>query len=199
MTILEKLRWLKNEGERLLAPESRSVPAMLFLKKARIEYYPLGVIGVIIPGNYPFHNVASAVATAIFAGNGCVVKVSEWANSSRGFFQEIFRRVLFRRGHNPDLVQVLGGFGQTGAALIGAGVDHVLFIGSPQTGERVLATASKTLTPVTLELGGKDPFIVLEDAAFDHAAEVALRGVFTNCGQNCIAAERLYVHASIYH
>lgn len=198
MTTLEKLRWLKNEGEKLLSPESRPVPAMLFLKSARIEYYPLGVIGVIIPGNYPFHNVASAVATALMAGNGCVVKVSEWANSSRSFFQDIFRKVLYKRGHNPDLVQVVGGYGQTGAALIGAGVDHVLFIGSPQTGERVMATASKTLTPVTLELGGKDPFIVCEDAEFDHAVEVALRGVFTNCGQNCIAAERIYVHRSIY-
>mmetsp|Transcript_11092 Transcript_11092/g.16639 ORF Transcript_11092/g.16639 Transcript_11092/m.16639 type:complete len:581 (-) Transcript_11092:24-1766(-) len=199
LTTLEKMRWTLNDGARYLSAQARPVPLLLrFLKKARVEYYPLGVIGIIIPGNYPFHNVASAVTTAIFSGNGAVVKVSEFANSSREYFQSVFRRVLHRRGHDPNLVAVIGGYGLTGASLIKAPCDHILFIGSPQTGQKVMASAVPSLTPVTLELGGKDPLVVFDDAEFDHAIDVALRAVFTNCGQNCIAAERIYVHANIY-
>ena len=90
-------------------------------------------------------------------------------------------------------------YGDTGAALCKCpDVNKILFIGSPATGKRVMEAASVNLTPVVLELGGKDPFIVFADAEFDHAVEVALRGVFINQGQNCLAAERIYVERSIY-
>jgi acyl-CoA reductase-like NAD-dependent aldehyde dehydrogenase len=198
LTTCEKLRWIINEGEHALAPEYRTPPAMLFLKKARVEYHPIGVIGVIIPWNYPFHNVASAVASAIFAGNAAVVKVSEYANGSRAYFEEIFQNVLRKRGHSPHLVQLIPGFGlPTGQTLVEE-CDKLLFIGSPITGRHIVTASCKNLTPITLELGGKDPFIVFADAEFDHAVDVALRGVFTNNGQNCIAAERIYVQDSIY-
>jgi acyl-CoA reductase-like NAD-dependent aldehyde dehydrogenase len=198
LTTCEKIRHLIRNGEAALKPEGRSAPLLLFLKKARVEYYPLGVIGIIIPWNYPFHNVASAVVAALFTGNAAVVKVSEFSLSSKDYFEELFRKVLADRGHNPDLVTLMTGGGETGAALVQSGVDKILFIGSPQTGKRIMAGAAATLTPVILELGGKDPLIVLEDADFDHAVEVALRGVFVNCGQNCIAAERIYVSEKIF-
>jgi acyl-CoA reductase-like NAD-dependent aldehyde dehydrogenase len=135
----------------------------------------------------------------VFAGNAAVVKVSEWATASRQRFDGVFRQLLARRGWSPDLVQLLPGYGDTGAALCRSPrVGKILFIGSPATGKRVMSAASAQLTPVVLELGGKDPFIVLPDAEFDHAVEVALRGVFINNGQNCLAAERLYIHRSIY-
>jgi len=138
------------------------------------------------------------VSAALFAGNAAVVKVSEFALGSKDDFEEIFRKVLANRGYNPDLVTLLAGEGDTGAALVRSGVDKILFIGSPETGKKVMNGAAEKLTPVILELGGKDPFIVLDDAELDQAAEIAVRGVFVNCGQNCIAAERLYVHERVF-
>lgn len=198
MTSCEKLRYIMCEGEKALAPQKRSPPLLLFLKSARVEYHPVGVVGIIIPWNYPFHNVLSAVSTAIFAGNAAVVKVSEWASNSRAYYESMFRNILIKRGHNPDLVTLLTGYGETGNALVKSGVDKILFIGSPATGRKVMAAASENLTPVTLELGGKDPFIVCDDAEIDQAVEAATRGVFINCGQNCIAAERLFIQEGVY-
>jgi len=199
LTTCEKLRHLITYGRQALKSEKRSVPLLLFLKSARVEYYPLGVIGIIIPWNYPFHNAISAVASAVFAGNAAVVKVSEWSTFSRKAYENMFQSVLAKRGYNPDLIQLLPGYGDTGGALCQCPqVNKILFIGSPQTGKRVMEAAASNLTPVILELGGKDAFIVLKDAEIDHAVEVALRGVFINQGQNCIAAERLFIEESIF-
>eukprot|EP01089_Gocevia_fonbrunei_P015616 TRINITY_DN4611_c0_g1_i1.p1 TRINITY_DN4611_c0_g1~~TRINITY_DN4611_c0_g1_i1.p1 ORF type:complete len:641 (+),score=133.06 TRINITY_DN4611_c0_g1_i1:57-1979(+) len=199
LTSCVKIKYLMDEGPIVLAPEHRSPPLWVVTKKAWVEYNALGVIGIIVPWNYPFHNVVSAVAAALFAGNAAVVKVSEYATASKDYFETIFRSILSRRGYNPELVTLIQGYGDTGEALIRAPVDKVLFIGSPGVGKKVMAAASDSLTPVILELGGKDPFIVLKDAHIDNAVDVALRGVFVNCGQNCIAAERLYIHSSIYN
>jgi len=198
LTTCEKLRYLINHGADSLKPESRTPPLLLFLKKARVEYYPIGIVGIIVPWNYPFHNVASAVSAALFAGNAAVVKVSECSLGSKDYFEGLFRQVLAKRGYNPELVTLMAGEGETGAALVEAEIDKVLFIGSPATGKRVMTSAAKNLTPVILELGGKDPFIVLDDAELDQATQVALRGSFVNCGQNCIAAERIYVQEGVY-
>ena len=171
-------------GESCLAREYRSVAALLaFTKQAYVEYKPLGVIGIIVPWNYPFQNVLSAVVAALMAGNGAVVKVSEYASFSAERIEQVFREILARRGHNPDLVQVVTGFAETGSALVSSGVDKILFIGSPAVGKLVMRAASATLTPVILELGGKDPFIVFDDAEFEQCVDVAIRGAFINCGQ----------------
>jgi len=199
MTTLEKLRWLVAKGEQCLQPENRDVPLLLaFTKSARVEWYPMGVIGIIVPWNYPFHNVLSHVATALFAGNGAVVKVSEWASSSAKWIEDVLREIIGKRGYNPDLVQIITGYGETGAALVQSGVEKVLFIGSPGVGKLVMKGASSTLTPVILELGGKDAFVVCDDADLDHAIDIAIRGAFINCGQNCISAERFLVQDGIY-
>lgn len=110
----------------------------------------------------------------------------------------MFREILANRGYDPELVQVITGMGETGNALVTCGVDKVLFIGSPAVGKLVMKAASATLTPVILELGGKDPFIVFSDAEFEHCIDIAIRGAFINCGQNCISAERFYIEDSLY-
>lgn len=194
----EKIRYICSAGESALAEESRSVPALLFLKKATVRYFPLGVIGCIVPGNFPFHNAVSHITTAIFAGNGAVVKVSEWGTLSRAFVQRMYNTILARRGHDPNLVAVIPGYGETGAALIAGGVDKILFIGSPTTGQRVMKACADNFVPVTLELGGKDPLIIFDDADFEQAATIAMRASFWNAGQNCISAERIYVQDGIY-
>jgi succinate-semialdehyde dehydrogenase/glutarate-semialdehyde dehydrogenase len=94
-------------------------------------------------------------------------------------------------------LEVVTGDGSTGAALIGAGVNKIMFTGSVATGKRVAEAAAKYLIPVVLELGGKDPMVVLDDANVENAARAAVWGAFANCGQSCSSVERCYVHESI--
>jgi acyl-CoA reductase-like NAD-dependent aldehyde dehydrogenase len=195
--VCEKIRYVLENGEKDLAPEPRG-SGFLMHKKAWVEYPPLGVIGVICPWNFPFHNIYCPLVPALFAGNAVVVKVSEHTSWSAAPLVDIVRGVLRDRGHDPDLVQFVTGYGETGAALVDSGVDKIFFTGSPQNGKKVMATASESLTPVVLELGGKDPMIVCDDADLDHAVRQAMLGVFTACGQMCVGAERIYVFDAVY-
>jgi acyl-CoA reductase-like NAD-dependent aldehyde dehydrogenase len=195
--VLEKLRWTIGNAERHLAPET--VSSGLFLhKKARLEFHPLGVIGAIIPWNYPFQNIMNPVIPGLIAGNAVVVKPSEWVAWSADRFVQIVRDALRDEGHDPNLVQVVQGYADTGRALIHGGIDSLVFIGSVANGRRVLEAAAQTITPVVLELGGKDPFIVCDDAVLDQAAHAAMAGCFISAGQNCVAAERLLVFDTVY-
>eukprot|EP01118_Nematostelium_gracile_P013136 TRINITY_DN4925_c0_g1_i1.p1 TRINITY_DN4925_c0_g1~~TRINITY_DN4925_c0_g1_i1.p1 ORF type:complete len:601 (-),score=155.98 TRINITY_DN4925_c0_g1_i1:44-1795(-) len=193
---LEKIRYIINTGEKSLGRESRS-PGFLMHKRAYLEYVPYGVIGIIIPWNFPIHNAISHLVTAIFSGNACVIKVSEWASWSVQWLRQLTEGLLKSCGHSPDLIQYVTGYAETGQALV-SNADKILFIGSPQVGKKIMEHASKTLTPVTLELGGKDPFIVLDDAPLDYTVQMAMRGAFLNCGQNCLSAERFYVYEKVH-
>lgn len=194
--VLEKLRWTIAKGEKHLRPE-RVSSGILIHKRARIEFQPLGVVGAIIPWNYPLQNILNPVIPALMSGNGIVVKPSEWVAWSAPHFIQIVQDALREHGHDPELVQCVQGYGETGAALIRGGVDGVLFIGSVTNGRRVLEAAAEHFVPVVLELGGKDPFIVCDDAHIPQAVHAALSGVFINCGQNCVAAERVIIDRSV--
>ena len=204
LTTLGKIDWLvakKNGGEDALRAEYRSTNLTSMHKTARIEYVPLGVIGVIAPWNYPFYNMYNHISAALFSGNACVIKMSEYSAWSGNKFIKVATDVLHAAGYDKDLVQIVHGFGETGAALVNA-ADKIVFTGSPQIGKLVMRGASNTLTPVVLELGGKDPLIVCEDVSGGVASggvvPIALRGVFGNAGQNCVGIERVYAYESIY-
>jgi len=198
LVTLEKIRWLCNEGEQWLKPEHRSSGAMMFYKKARVEYHPVGVMGAIVPWNYPFHNVFNPLVANLFAGNALVVKVSEYASWSSQYYGRVIDAALDAVGAPRDLVQIITGYGEAGSALVTGGVQKVVFVGSTGIGRKVMEAAAKTLTPVVLELGGKDPFIVCADADLNQCVPMALRGAFQSCGQNCAGAERFYVHEKIH-
>jgi acyl-CoA reductase-like NAD-dependent aldehyde dehydrogenase len=195
--VCEKLRYTIKTGERDLAPEHVS-SGLLLHKRATIEYHPLGVIGVISPWNFPFQNILGPTIPSLFAGNAVLCKVSEWSSYSAPYVQKMFDEVLTACGHSPDLVHILTGYGSTGAALVRSGVDKIIFTGSVHNGRRVVEGSSENLTPVILELGGKDPLIVCDDADLDQAVAGALSGVFIAAGQMCLAAERVYVMDGIY-
>jgi acyl-CoA reductase-like NAD-dependent aldehyde dehydrogenase len=195
--VAEKIRWTIANGERHLRPE-RVSSGMLMHKRATIEYAPRGVVGAIVPWNYPLQNVMNPAVPALMAGNAAVIKASEWIAWSSARFQRIFDEALAGEGISPDLVRIVDGHGDTGAALVKAGADVLIFIGSVPNGRRVLEAASRVLTPVILELGGKDPLIVCDDADLEQAVHAAMNGVFINCGQNCVAAERILVQEAIY-
>lgn len=194
----EKLTWLANSGEQWLVPESRESGRMMMMKKVYVEYVPLGVIGAIVPWNYPFHNVFNPVSAALFTGNAIVIKVSEYASWSIRYYKAIIDACLEAVGAPKDLVQFVTGYGATGAALVTSGVDKVIFVGSPGVGAIVAKAAADNLTPVVLELGGKDPFVVCDDADVDSIVQTACRGVWQNMGQNCAGPERFFVYEKVY-
>jgi len=181
-------------GEKALRPQRVPGGPLKLMKRAYKVYEPLGVVAVISPWNYPFSLTMSPVISALFAGNTVVLKPSEVTPLVGVLVGE-----LFRDGCSyADVVQVVTGGGGAGSHLIGAGVEKVCFTGSVATGKKVMAKAAETLTPVTLELGGKDPMIVLDDADIERAAGGAVWGAFGNSGQTCISVERVYVQAPVY-
>jgi succinate-semialdehyde dehydrogenase/glutarate-semialdehyde dehydrogenase len=156
-------------------------------------YKPLGVIGIISPWNFPWATPLDEVVMAVLAGNTVVLKPSELTPLTALKIKDVFNRA----GIADGVLQVVTGDGSTGAALVGAGVDKIMFTGSVATGKRVAEAAAKYLTPVVLELGGKDPMIVLDDASIPNAARAAVWGAFANSGQACSSVERCYIHESI--
>ena len=196
-TTCEKFRWMIKNGEKHLRPE-RVSSGLLLHKKARLEYHPLGIVAAITPWNYPYQNLVNPIIPALMAGNAIIIKPSEWVAWSSARFIDAFREVLETAGHNPDLIQAVQGYGATGAALVRAKVDTILFIGSVKNGRRVIEGSAERVTPVVMELGGKDAFIVCEDAALEQAVHAALAGCYVNCGQNCVASERILVHERLY-
>src|SRR5262249_31003268 len=167
-------------------------------KRALIEYAPRGVVGAIIPWNYPLQNVMNPAIPALMAGNAAVIKASEWGGWASARFQRIFDEALSAEGFWPDLVRIVNGYGETGAALVRSGVDAIVFIGSVPNGRRVAEAAASALVPAILELGGKDPMLITDDADLEQAAHAAMNGCFIHCGQNCVASERILVHDAIY-
>ncbi|PKU74427.1 aldehyde dehydrogenase 22A1 isoform X2 [Dendrobium catenatum] len=197
MTTCEKITWLLAEGERWLKPEFRSSGRSMLHKRSKVEFHPLGVIGAIISWNYPFHNIFNPMLAAVFSGNGVVIKVSEHSSWSGCFYFRIVQAALLAVGAPDNLVHVITGFAETGQALVSS-VDKIIFVGSPGVGRMIMQRASETLIPVTLELGGKDAFIVCEDVDVPHVVQIAVRGALQSSGQNCAGAERFYVHRDIY-
>jgi succinate-semialdehyde dehydrogenase/glutarate-semialdehyde dehydrogenase len=193
ITVLDLLRFYGKKAPRFLG--ARSVPSgWLVWKGASVTREPLGVIGVISPWNYPFILSMTPVITALFGGNGAVLKPSEYTP-----YSGLFAEDLARDAGLPDgLVQVVVGMGATGEALVRSGVDKVFFTGGSGTGRKVLAAAAESLTPVVMELGGKDAAIVLEDADLERAARGIVWGAFQNAGQACIGIERVFVVDDVF-
>ncbi len=176
-----------------LAPRRVSA-GMLANFRATISYHPLGVIGVIGPWNYPLFTPMGSIAYALAAGNAVVWKPSELTPLIAVKVAELAAAAFAL----PDLLQVVTGAGATGAALAKSAVDKIAFTGSAATGRRVMMAAAERLTPVLLELGGKDPMIVADDADLAKAAEACVYGALTNAGQACISVERVYVAESVH-
>jgi len=157
---------------------------------------PLGVVGAIIPWNVPLLLMALKIAPAMVAGNSVVVKSAEEAPLAVLRACQVMNQIL-----PPGVLNILSGDGPgCGAPLVAhPGVGKVTFTGSVETGKMVYKSAAEKLIPVTLELGGKSPMIVMGDADLDKAVEGAIIGMrFTRQGQSCTAASRIFVHQSVH-
>jgi acyl-CoA reductase-like NAD-dependent aldehyde dehydrogenase len=192
-TVLDLIRFYLGKAPSFLE-ERRVTSGWLFWKEALLVREPLGIVGVISPWNYPFILSIAPVITALFGGNGVILKPSEFTPYSGLLAEDLARD----SGLPEGLVQVIVGTGVTGAALVRSGVDKIVFTGGTETGRKVMAGAAESLTPVVLELGGKDAAIVLEDANLERAARGILWGAFQNAGQTCISVERVFVVEEVH-
>lgn len=190
---LAHLSHAASRAEKALKPHKVS-PGMLANLRTVISYHPLGVIGVIGPWNYPMFTPMGSISYALAAGNAVVFKPSELTPLVAQLLAEIAAESL----SVEDLFQVVTGDGRTGGALARADIDKLAFTGSARTGRKVMMAAAENLTPVIMELGGKDPMVVARDADVDKAAEAAVYGALSNAGQACVSIERCYVEAPIY-
>ncbi|HYP50783.1 MAG TPA: aldehyde dehydrogenase family protein, partial [Pyrinomonadaceae bacterium] len=192
--VLDLMQYFSKNAAKILKPEKINIGLYRALGRySKIVYQPLGVVGIIPAWNYPFSIPLGETAMALLAGNSVILKPSELTPFIGLKIGEIFKKA----GAPANVVQILTGDGRTGAALVDAGVNKIMFTGSVQTGKKIAENAAKHLTSVVLELGGKDPMIVFKDANLNLAAEAAIWGAFCNSGQSCSSVERLYVEESV--
>jgi acyl-CoA reductase-like NAD-dependent aldehyde dehydrogenase len=191
---IEHTDWAAKNAEKTL--KQRNVrPGMLTLNQdARIAYQPLGVIGIIGPWNYPVFTPIGSLSYALAAGNAVVFKPSEYTTSVGKWLVDAINEAV----PEQPIAQLITGTGETGAALCTSGVDKISFTGSAPTGRKVLAACATSLTPVSLELGGKDAVLVDKSANLEKAADAVTFGAFHNAGQTCAGVERVYVHEDVY-
>jgi succinate-semialdehyde dehydrogenase/glutarate-semialdehyde dehydrogenase len=188
--------WYAKHAEKILAPKALPVSSILFFnKKTQLLRQPLGVVAIFSPWNYPLAIPFGEVVMGLMAGNAIILKVAEET-------QEVGRLINTMLEHADlpaGLFQLVEGDGaEISDGLFVGGIDKLFFTGSVRVGKLLMKKASETLTPVCLELGGKDPMLVLGDADLERASNGALWGGFQNAGQTCAAIERVYVHEAIY-
>ncbi|HLL85831.1 MAG TPA: succinic semialdehyde dehydrogenase [Thermoleophilaceae bacterium] len=192
MDIVMVARYYARTAERHLRARRRR-GAIPLLTATWEHHHPVGVVGIITPWNYPITLSISDATPALAAGNAVVIK----ADTQTPFSALWGAAALEEAGVPRDLVQVITGSGsELGPELIGR-VDYVMFTGSTGVGRTVASQAAERLVPASMELGGKNAMLVLEDADLDRAVEGAERALFSNAGQLCISIERVLVHESV--
>ncbi len=195
LVVLDATRFLIENAARFLRDEP--VPHRNVAMKAKSGHLlrePYGVIGIVSPWNYPLSIPAVETLAALVTGNAVVLKPSEFTS----LVARELASLLHRAGVPEEVFQVVVGDGGTGAGLLNSGIDKLVFTGSVPTGKRIAQAAAARLLPIVLELGGKDPMLVLDDADLDVASSAAVWGAFVNAGQTCLSVERCYVHRSLY-
>ena len=193
MVTADLATYYAKRAPRLLAPREIELH-LLKHRRSYVHYAPRGVVGIIAPWNFPFVIPMGDSITALLAGNAVVLKPSEVTPLIGVKCKELFDA----SGLPRDLFQVVTGDGRTGAALIDARPDKVVFTGAVATGRRVAAACGERLIPCTMELGGKAAAIVCADADLERTARALVYGGFANSGQICISVERVYAHEALY-
>lgn len=181
---LEALRHTRRHLAAWMRPQRRTVSLWFQPGRARILTQPLGVVGIIVPWNYPLLLAVAPLTGALAAGNRVMVKMSEFTPRTSALFAELAARYF-----TAEELEVVQGDATIGQAFSALPFDHLLFTGSTQVGYSVMKAAAANLTPVTLELGGKSPAIVAPDYPLEHAAQRILIGKTMNAGQTCIAPD----------
>ncbi len=189
MPTLDAIQHIEKHAKKALKPQKVSTPFLLMGHKSSVHYMPRGSVLVISPWNYPFLLAMVPIVSALAGGNTVVLKPSEVTPAVGKLIETLFKEAGF-----PDQVfQVAHGGKELGASLTKQKPDYIFFTGSVATGRIIQEIAARDLIPTTLELGGKDPMIVFNDADYKRAAQGAVWGAFTNSGQVCMSVERLII------
>jgi len=183
------IAWAARHAESVMRTSHRSPGLLMANMSATVERSPVGVVGVIGPWNYPVFTPLGSIAYALAAGNTVVFKPSEYTPGVGQYLAQSFIDSCLL----ADVFTCITGLGETGKFLCESGVDKLAFTGSTRTAKIVAATCAAHMTPVVLECGGKDPVIVAHDADIKRAADATVWSAFSNAGQTCIGAERVYV------
>jgi coniferyl-aldehyde dehydrogenase len=192
-TSAQSLRYARQRVSEWMQKSYREVGLALKPAQAYVMPQPLGVVGIISPWNYPVFLAFGPLAGAIAAGNRVMLKPSELTPRTSDVLAEIIASRF-----PADHISVVTGDAEVGKAFSSLPFDHLLFTGSTQVGRHVMRAAADNLTPVTLELGGKSPVIIAEDANLKRAADDIAYGKWLNAGQTCIAPDYLLVPTSIH-
>jgi len=193
LVVADLATFFTKAAPRILAPHEVKLH-LLKHRKSFVHYRPRGVVAVISPWNYPFQLPLRDALLALIAGNAVVIKPSEVTPLIAMKAKEVWDSA----GLPEDLLQIVPGYGPTGAALIEAQPDFVVLTGSVATGRRVAAACGERLIPCVMELGGKAPLIACADADVERTARSIVFGGFSNCGQVCVSVERVYAHREIH-
>lgn len=181
---LSAIRHALRHGRRWMKPRRKLADWLFLPARTELRPQPLGVVGIIVPWNYPLYLAVGPMVDALVAGNRVMVKMSEHTPRFSAYFAELAAHYF-----QPDEVAVVTGEADVGQAFSGLPFDHLLFTGSTSVGRHVMRAAAANLTPVTLELGGKSPAIIGPGARFEHAVERIVFGKLVNAGQTCIAPD----------
>ncbi len=181
---MAEIRGALKHGRRWMKPRSAGVSKWFLPARANVVPRPLGVVGIIVPWNYPLFLAISPLVAALVAGNRAMVKTSEFTPA----FSELFRRLIAGAFRSNEVAVITGG-ADVAAQFSALPFDHLLFTGSTVVGRKVMGAASQNLTPVTLELGGKSPVVIAPDYPIDQAVQRVLAGKLLNAGQTCIAPD----------
>lgn len=192
---LDCIKYYEKNAEKILKNKKIKTPIALMGRKSYVFYEPLGTVLVIAPWNFPFTLSMIPIVTAVLAGNTVIYKPSEHATYSGMLIEKIIKN----SGFEPGVITVVyGKSNEIGDALVDGKPDKIIFTGSTNTGKIIMEKAARYLIPVELELGGKDPMVVFEDANIERASNAAVWGSLLNCGQACVAIERIYVQEKVY-
>lgn len=188
--------WYSRHAEKVLGDKKIAIDSLLFFNKRTVmQRKPLGVVGIISPWNYPLSIPFGEIVMGLMAGNAILLKVA----AATPLVGEAINRIVESADLPKGLFQqIVGSGGEVSTALFENSIDKIFFTGSVDVGKQLMAQASQTLTPLSLELGGNDPMIVFEDADLERAANGAAWAGFQNAGQSCGGVERVYVHESVY-
>ncbi len=190
--VLEEIKYTLKHLESWIKPQSPSTPLSLFPARSQIIYQPLGVVLIISPWNYPFQLLIAPLVGAIAAGNCTILKPSEIAPHTSGLIAQLIPKYF-----DAQDIAVVEGDKSATQMLLDQKFDHIFFTGSTAIGKIIMQKAAETLTPVTLELGGKSPCIVDKHTHLDYTAKRITWGKFINAGQTCVAPDYLLVHRDI--
>lgn len=191
--VMDHFDYLEKKAHKVLKDQKKPTPIMLMGKKSRIYFEPLGTSLIISPWNYPFYQAITPITTSFITGNATIYKPSEYTP-----LEGLVEDLLSEAGFKQAWVQVVYGEGKTGSDLIAQRPDKIFFTGSVNTGKKIMAQASEHIIPVELELGGKDPMLVFEDANIQRSVAGCVWGALTCTGQACTSVEKVYVQESIY-